>query len=88
MKESAESDIGSGAQTIKLLALRALAAKQTSANGRNYYLTQALETEGLRLAVSREGRERFLLSAPLRLLFKVFKRRDNKPNDNKLGDVS
>lgn len=33
------------ARSVRAKALRALAAKETSANGRNYYLTQALEAE-------------------------------------------
>jgi alkyl sulfatase BDS1-like metallo-beta-lactamase superfamily hydrolase len=34
------------ARSVRAKSLRALAASETSANGRNYYLTQALEAEG------------------------------------------
>lgn len=37
------------ARALRIASLRALAAQELSANGRNYYLTQALEAEGLML---------------------------------------
>lgn len=42
------------AKTVRVAALKARAAEQTSPNGRNYYLTQALETNGLELKTNKE----------------------------------
>jgi len=41
-----DASVAAEASTIRIDALRALAAREISANGRNYYLTQALETAG------------------------------------------
>ena len=41
-----DTSVAAQARTIRADALRALAAREISANGRNYYLTQALETSG------------------------------------------
>jgi len=58
------------AKNLKIHALRALASFESSANGRNYYLTCALEEEGLVLKPHKEQRIQTIMEAPLFLLFK------------------
>lgn len=50
---SSSSSSSTLAKKIRVASLKALAAEQTSANGRNYYLTQALETDGLKLELQK-----------------------------------
>eukprot|EP00753_Platysulcus_tardus_P005182 PLAT12970.1.p1 GENE.PLAT12970.1~~PLAT12970.1.p1 ORF type:complete len:638 (+),score=291.60 PLAT12970.1:58-1971(+) len=58
------------ARKIKVAALRGLASLETSAGGRNYYLTQAAEEGGgLLLKPSALQRQSFVDRAPMELLF-------------------
>ena len=59
------------AKQIRFLSLKNLAAKQISANGRNYYLTCALEDLGLVNKPSDEARQNNLNKWPLWQIFEV-----------------
>lgn len=66
-----DGSIQNEALIIKMKCLRALAERQTSANGRNYYLTQLLEAEGLVLSPSDSQRRHAVLHSPLHVMFQV-----------------
>ncbi|TNE49072.1 MAG: MBL fold metallo-hydrolase [Deltaproteobacteria bacterium] len=54
---------------LRIQALQGMAATQTSANGRNYYLTQAYELKGLEIPLNRETPLNIVHSIPLSTIF-------------------
>ena len=56
-------------QDIREKALVGIAATQTSANGRNYYLTQAMELKGLTIPLNRQTPLNIVHSIPLATIF-------------------
>jgi alkyl sulfatase BDS1-like metallo-beta-lactamase superfamily hydrolase len=59
------------ARELRIDALKALGAQQTSANGRNYYLTQALELEGFALPIEAQRPKDLVHSIPMLTLFRA-----------------
>ena len=57
---------------MKVKCLRAMAEKEISANGRNWLLTSALETEGFKIAVSETGKKNHIYRTSLEKLFMNF----------------
>ncbi|XP_074642403.1 linear primary-alkylsulfatase-like [Tubulanus polymorphus] len=59
------------AKKLRIQSLKRLGEKQISANGRNYYMTSALETAGLEIKPSQKFRVDTIMKLPMYLLFEV-----------------
>ncbi|XP_074640804.1 linear primary-alkylsulfatase-like [Tubulanus polymorphus] len=59
------------AKRLRIRALKKLGEREISANGRNYYMTSALETAGLNLKLSEDSRKSAIMNLPLNLLFDI-----------------
>lgn len=62
-------DTDASARALRVEALKGMAAQQTSANGRNYYLTQAMELEGFALPLEGDKPLSIVHSIPLETIF-------------------
>jgi len=70
--EDSSGPLVADAKAVRVAALKGLGAQQTSIAGRNYYLTQALETNGMQIQGNRADGIR---SAPMKSLFSLMPNR-------------